>query len=246
MAANKAWFEEWFDSPYYHLLYNNRDETEARDFINKLLSFLKPSAGSFMLDLACGKGRHSKQLADKGFMVTGIDLSEQSIASAKQFEKQNLQFYVHDMRKLFYTNYFDFAFNFFTSFGYFDCEADNIKTLKAVNKGLKKNGFLVIDFLNVNKAIRNFGAPQELDRDGLVFQTNKKLENGFIVKNIQFEDKGKLYNYQEKVQALTLDHFNTYFSKSNFSIQHIFGNYALDDFDENESDRLILIAQKDA
>ncbi len=79
-----------------------------------------------------------------------------------------------------------------------------------------------------------------------MFKTDKKLENGFIVKNIQFEDQGKSYKYQEKVQALTLDHFKTYFSKSNFSIQHIFGNYALDAFDENESERLILIAKKDA
>jgi SAM-dependent methyltransferase len=246
MAANKEWFEEWFDSPYYHLLYNNRDDNEARDFINKLLSFLKPEKGSFILDLACGKGRHAKQLADKGFQVTGIDLSEQSIAEAKKFEKEKLQFYVHDMRKLFYTNYFDFAFNFFTSFGYFDCEADNIKTLKAVNKGLKNEGLLVIDFLNVSKAVRNLGTQQRLDREGVVFQTEKKFENGFIVKDIHFEDKGKTYNYQEKVQALTLEHFKKYFSKSNFSIQHIFGNYALDAFNGQDSERLILIAKKDA
>src|SRR3954449_2448025 len=76
------WFKEWFNSPYYHQLYFNRDMSEAAAFIDKLITHLKPAPGSTMLDVACGKGRHSLQLANKGFDVTGIDLSEDSIQEA--------------------------------------------------------------------------------------------------------------------------------------------------------------------
>ena len=78
----QPWFKDWFNTPYYHQLYFKRDENEAAAFINKLIDYLKPSAGACMLDVACGKGRHSVQLASKGFDVTGIDLSEDSIDEA--------------------------------------------------------------------------------------------------------------------------------------------------------------------
>ncbi len=76
---NHPWFKDWFNSPYYHQLYFNRDEKEAAAFIDKLINYLQPAPNASMLDVACGKGRHSIHLAEKGFDVTGIDLSEDSI-----------------------------------------------------------------------------------------------------------------------------------------------------------------------
>ena len=81
----QTWFKDWFNSPYYHQLYFNRDDREAAAFIDKLINYLKPVPGSSMLDVACGKGRHSIQLANKGFDVTGIDLSNDSINEAYPF-----------------------------------------------------------------------------------------------------------------------------------------------------------------
>jgi len=111
------WFKDWFNSPYYHQLYQHRDDSEAMQFVKKMISFLHPNPNSRMLDVACGKGRHSKALADMGFDVTGIDLSSESIAEAKKSEADNLHFYEHEMRLPFWINYFEFAFNLFTSFG---------------------------------------------------------------------------------------------------------------------------------
>ncbi len=85
------WFENWFDSPYYHTLYKNRDFKEAEDFIQRLLSELSPDEGSFALDLACGKGRHSITLNNAGLNVTGVDLSRESILHAEQFSSENLE-----------------------------------------------------------------------------------------------------------------------------------------------------------
>ena len=80
----KEWFETWFDTRYYHTLYGHRDENEARQFIDALLSFLKPSEDARFLDVACGKGRHAKQINTSGFDLTGIDLSVNSIALANR------------------------------------------------------------------------------------------------------------------------------------------------------------------
>ena len=78
----KDWFKDWFNSPYYHLLYKNRDDNEARSFMDVLLQKLNMKEGSCILDLACGKGRHSKYLNEKGFDVTGVDLAKESICCA--------------------------------------------------------------------------------------------------------------------------------------------------------------------
>lgn len=110
------WFDAWFDTPYYHILYFNRDEQEAENFITRLINYLQPAKGSRMLDVACGKGRHSLTLANMGFSVTGIDLSANSIAEANKFAHADLEFFQHDMRQPFRINYYQYAFNFFYKF----------------------------------------------------------------------------------------------------------------------------------
>ncbi len=90
----KEWFEDWFDSKYYHLLYQNRSETEAVDFVEKIVMHFKLQTGMRLLDLACGKGRHAIAFAKHHLDVTGLDLSAESIALASKHEHENLHFYV--------------------------------------------------------------------------------------------------------------------------------------------------------
>jgi 2-polyprenyl-3-methyl-5-hydroxy-6-metoxy-1,4-benzoquinol methylase len=87
MESNcSEWFRTWFDSPYYKILYSHRSEEEAALFIDNLLSFMDLPERSRVLDLACGRGRHSVYLNEKGFNVVGIDLSNNSISDAKKHE----------------------------------------------------------------------------------------------------------------------------------------------------------------
>lgn len=144
----KEWFESWFDSPYYSSLYDNRNDDEASAFVYNLVRYLKPAAGSRLLDIACGEGRHSLQLSSYGYEVVGIDLAEQRIEAAKRKENEHTRFYVHDMRFPFYINYFDFAFNFFTSFGYFEKKRDHHMAADSFAAALKRGGVLVVDYLN--------------------------------------------------------------------------------------------------
>ncbi len=238
------WFEEWFDSEYYHLLYKNRDHQEAEEFINNLLEEIDLDSGAYILDLACGKGRHSRYLASLGYKVLGVDLSENSIKEAKQFESENLKFEVRDMRAPFTEDAFDLVLNLFTSFGYFDDKKDNYKVLNAIETMMNEDGYFVIDFMNVEKVIRTLVEKEQKEIDGVLFDITREVKDGFIVKNIKVIDGEKVYNFQEKVQALTIDNFKEMIAKTDLVVDNFYGNYNLDIFDADTSDRLIIVGTK--
>ncbi len=240
----RKWFQNWFNSPYYHILYSQRNDAEAELLMDNLLAYLKPSANSKILDIACGRGRHSIYLNKKGYDVTGIDLSEQNIKYAQQFEQKNLHFYVHDMRRLSYINYFDIALNLFTSFGYFETEKEHLSALKAFRKSLKGDGILVMDYFNTRKIINNLTNQETKIIDGIEFHLHKFVADGKIIKHINFEHKLKTYAFEERVQAFLLEDFKRMFEKSGLEIIEIFGGYNLEPYNENTSDRLILICKK--
>ncbi len=237
------WYKDWFDSPYYHILYKYRDESEAEGFIDNLLELLRPAPGARILDLACGKGRYSVHLAGKGFDVTGLDLSEQSISYARRFERENLSFFTHDMRMPFRTNYFDFIFNFFTSFGYFDSEKDDLRTLKTVASGLRPGGVFVLDFFNSHYVAGRLTGSEEKTIEGITFRINKHIEGRHIFKTISFEAGGRAWFFEEKVRLFTLEDFERLFRSAGLHICCTYGDYQLRPFDEAGSPRLILQAQ---
>lgn len=240
----KEWFKSWFNTKYYHILYENRDNQEAVRFIDALVQYLQPQHDAHILDLACGKGRHSRYLNQLGFDVCGADLSEESIAYAKQFENDKLHFFTHDMRKELKQNSFTHIFNLFTSFGYFDDENDNVSVLQSVENALTPNGILVIDFMNSTKIINELIPEQTIQKEGIEFHITKKFDGKHICKNIHFFDKGEKHSYTEKVQALTLQNFISLFNATKLQIIATFGDFKLNEFDEKTSDRLILIAKK--
>lgn len=246
ILQNKNWFESWFDSPYYHLLYKDRDQKEAEIFISNLINYLKPAMCSFFLDVACGKGRHAVYLNKLGYKVDAFDLAENSIAFANQFKNENLNFFVNDIRKPLKISQYNFAFNLFTSFGYFINEQDNVEAISAISKSLKPNGVFVLDFMNVKKVIKSISTVQKEIKtiQYIDFNIEKKIINNFIVKEISFQDNGESYKFTEQVKAIFLNEFIGYFKAANLTIIDVFGDYNLNNFDENNSDRLILIGTK--
>jgi len=236
----KDWFSTWFDTPYYHILYKDRGNDEAHNFMENLTSYLNIPEDANILDLACGKGRHSVYLNTIGYNVTGIDLSPQSIAYAKQFENETLHFNVHDMSKP-YSQQFDAVFNLFTSFGYFENEEDNLNTIKAIKANLKENGIGVIDFMNVDFVINNLVSNDSKTIEGINFNLKRYVENGYIIKDISFKANNKSYNFKESVKAITLDEFEDMFQKANIQLLDIFGDYKLHRFNKQTSERLIMI-----
>ncbi len=246
MTETQPWFKEWFNSPYYHQLYFKRDEAEAANFINKLIDHLKPKPGSVMLDIACGKGRHSIQLASKGFDVTGIDLSMDSIAEAKESESDNLHFFVHDMRLPFYINYFDYAFNFFTSFGYFNTRREHDNSIRTIAQSLRSNGILVIDYLNVHFAEDHLVHKSEVEVEGVNYYITKWFDEDHFYKKIVVEDDvlEQPIVHQEKVAKFSLGDFTEMLAYHQMQVQEVFGDYNFNDYDVKKSPRMIIIAKK--
>lgn len=238
-----SWFASWFDSPYYHLLYQHRNTSEAAFFISNLLEYLKMPKGARILDLACGKGRHSIYLNQQGYEVVGADLSPESIAAANEQANDTLQFVVHDMRKPIGMGDFDAVFNLFTSFGYFETEAEHLETLASAKTTIAaREGYLVIDFMNAYKTIQNLVLEETKTVRGIDFQLRRFVENGYIVKEIGFNDQGQDYRFAERVRAFLLSDFEAMFERVGLRLQAHFGSFSLDAFDAALSDRLILIA----
>lgn len=241
-----TWFKDWFNSPYYHQLYFNRDESEAAAFIDRLIAHLEPPAGCEMLDVACGKGRHSIYLAKKDFNVTGIDLSEESIEEAKGSENDNLHFYLHDMRLPFWINYFDYAFNFFTSFGYFKTIREHNNAVRTIAQSLKPGGIFVMDYLNVHYAEDHLVHKTEKEIDNVNYVITKWFDEDHFYKKIIIEDECNTepIEYEEKVAKFNLGDFTDMFSYEGLQIQEVFGDYSFNNYDVKKSPRLIMIARK--
>ncbi|MCC5943964.1 MAG: methyltransferase domain-containing protein [Bernardetiaceae bacterium] len=244
MIQQKEWFATWFDSPYYHILYKHRDYSEAQKFIDNLVHWLELPQASKIIDIACGRGRHSIYLSQKGFDVTGIDLSAQSIAQANMHAHAHLHFYRHDMREVFRKAEFSLALNLFTSFGYFDTQTENQDAITAMAIALKKNGRLVLDFLNTEPTIQQLNKSEIQEIQGIRFEIKRRIEKGFIIKDIMFADQGKNYHFQERVRAITYEEFLTYFEKANLKLEQIFGNYELENYNKN-AERMIFVLKKE-
>lgn len=238
--STKQWYASWFDTPYYHILYKDRDYAEAQGFMDNLTNYLNIPEGGKILDLACGKGRHSVYLNTLGYNVTGVDLSEQSITHAKQFENETLKFDVHDMSKP-YSDTFDAVFNLFTSFGYFENEDCNLHTIKSIKAELNEFGFGVIDFMNVNYIIENLVEENVKTVEGIDFYQKRSVKDGYIVKDIRFEADGESYEFQERVKAFTLKDFEALFEKAGVYLLDVFGDYKLRQYHSKTSERLIMI-----
>lgn len=235
--------ENWFNTKYYHILYNNRDEQEAQLFLNILLAKIKPSKTDKFLDIACGNGRHSHYINSLGFEVQGIDNADQNIALANEKSNENCSFEVFDMRKTYKKQHFDFCLNLFTSFGYFDNEQDNQFAFDAMAENLKPGGKLIFDFMNAKKVIANLVSSEIKKVEEIDFHINRNFDSKFINKKISFND-GIDYSYKEKVRALFLNDISDLMQKSGLKIINIWGDYELNDFDVINSNRLIILAQK--
>ncbi|WP_299361673.1 methyltransferase domain-containing protein [Winogradskyella sp.] len=238
--STEQWYASWFDTPYYHILYKDRDYTEAQGFMDNLTNYLNLPENGKILDLACGKGRHSIYLNTLGYDVTGVDLSEQSIMYAKQFENDTLKFDVHDMTTP-YPKTFDAVFNLFTSFGYFDDDTCNLKTIASIKAELNEFGFGVIDFMNVNYVINNLVAEDIKTVEGIDFHQKRSVNDGYIVKDISFSIDGQHFEFQERVKALTLEDFKDLFRKTEVHLLDVFGDYKLQKYHPETSERLVMI-----
>ena len=194
------------------------------------------------MDLACGRGRHSRFIHARGFDVTGLDLSPASIADARLHEAPGLRFGVQDMRKPFPGTY-DFILNLFTSFGYFADRADNLKVLRNVVVALRPGGRFVMDFFNLELVLRNMVQQATIEKQGVRFDIRKRVEDGIIIKDIDLVADGQSHHFEERVQALGFEELKALIAKAGMRVTDAWGDYKGHPFDLSSSPRLILFAE---
>jgi SAM-dependent methyltransferase len=246
-----SWFEDWFNSPLYEKLYADRNDKEADLLANLIEKELPVNRYPKILDLGCGRGRHSITLARRGYHVTGIDLSTQAIKKARekvsQYGLDNLTFHIGDMREPLPFQ-FDAVLNLFTSFGYFLNDSVNAKVLSSVNKMLQMDGILLIDYLNAHYVEINLVPNESGSYSGVTYQVERFIKNGMVFKKIRFSD-GDLtepIEYQERVKLYDLDWFKKHLNEAGFSLEKTYGDYTGNQFNKSESNRLLMIARKTA
>lgn len=246
MKPAKAWYKDWFNSPFYHKLYFERNGDEATTFIRNLVQHLQPASQSRMLDVACGRGRHCRTLAELGFQVTGIDMAMESILYARHFENEKLEFFQHDMRLPFRVNYFDYAFNFFTSFGYFDTRREHDDAIRTIAGSLKPNGVFVLDYLNVHYTEDQLTPQEEIRIDETVFEIRRWDDATHFYKKIVVHDPSlsEPEVHTEKVCKFSLGDFTDMLSYQRLQVKEVFGDYRLNAYHVRHTPRLIVIAKK--
>lgn len=242
--VTENWFKTWFDTKYYHILYKHRDNEEANLFIGKLVVYLNLTKGMNVADICCGKGRHSLELSKYGLRVWGMDLSANSIESARSMSNELTSFDVHDMRNPFPQKYFDAMFNLFTSFGYFEDATEDVKCLENIFLSLNSGGTFIQDYINAAYFTKNFPLNEVKLIDHVSFGISKYVQAGFIVKEIQVKDGDYEEIFYERVKIYSLEELVSLHEQAGFQVENVFGDYHLSAFSAKESQRIILNSRK--
>lgn len=242
------WFEEWFDSPLYEQLYSNRNEDEAALLADLIEQAIPVNRYPAILDLGCGRGRHSITLALRGYQVTGVDLSEEAINRAKQRalqKKAEAEFLVGDMRQSLKMK-FDAIVNLFTTFGYFIDDHENARVITNASSMLKPDGYLMIDFLNALHVKKKLVPDDSGSFKHFTYHVKRFIENGMVFKQILFDGPSldKPVHYTERVKLYDLNWFLNVFNDHHLELVSACGNYEGASFDAETSPRLIMLCRK--
>lgn len=245
-TARQPWYAEWFNSPFYHKLYFEKNEEESRAFITKLITHLQPAKGSYVLDAGCGRGQNSRILSSMGLDVTGVDIAPDSITLAQQSESEHLHFYIHDTRLPFWINYFDYAFNFFNSFGHYRTRREHDDSVRTIGGSLKPGGIMMIDYPNVHYAEEHMIYNETKEIGHSIFDIHRWQDDTHFYKKITISDPGlkEPLTVTEKLAKFNLGDFTDMLSFQSLQVQEVFGDYQLSPYHLKNTPRLIIVARK--
>ncbi|MEX0995304.1 MAG: class I SAM-dependent methyltransferase [Balneolaceae bacterium] len=243
------WFEEWFDSPLYEQLYANRNEEEASRLADLIERFVPCSSYPRILDLGCGRGRHSLTLAERGYQVKGIDLSEEAIEKAvikaNERKLKNVSFQVGDMRDPL-PETFDAVVNLFTTFGYFEEDEENATVISSVGAMLREGGIFFLDYLNADWVRRNYEPEESGTFKELNYEIRRFIRHDVIYKEITFSGTHleQPISYTERVKLYDLEWFLENFDDRGFEVERIMGDYKGNSYHPETCSRLVIMARK--
>ncbi len=241
------WFEEWFNTEEYLNVYRHRNDAEAEQLVKLILANTDLKQNADVIDLACGTGRHSILFAERGFNVTAVDLSENLLSVARSTAENlglEINFVTADLRNFCITSKFDLAVNLFTSFGYFERDAENFSLFTDAFDLLKNDGYFVIDYFNANYIRKHLVPHSEDIINGKKIIQDRQILGDRVIKDITIAKNGTKRNYRESVRMYSESELKTVIEKSGLRIIKTFGDFDGSRFDLNSSSRIIIISCK--
>lgn len=241
------WWETFFDSKYLQAYQSLEEKTPQEvDFITDVVGI---RTSDRILDLCCGQGRHSIELARRGFSVTGLDQSEYLLSVAKQKAQESnvsAEFAEGDMRELLFEEEFDVVLNLFTAFAYFDDDQDNMKALQEIAKALKTGGRFLIDIINREWIVRNFQRKgwQNFGKRGFLLETRDfDLETGRLKADLAFIDNGEATTRTTDIKLYALHELKGMMEEVGLELVARYGGFGKEEY-TLDSNRMILLAHK--
>jgi SAM-dependent methyltransferase len=214
-------------------------------------SALGLAKGDEVLDLCCGQGRHSVELARRGYRVTGLDLSAEYLrlteAAAAKAGTQ-VETVEADMRAIPFESRFDALINMYSSFGYLETEDEDAKVLAAIERCLKPGGRALLDLLNREWVVHNNG-PTDWHNgpDGTLYLEQRVLDLAASRNHVTFtsvaadgtrRDLGghhiRLYTLREMIGAL---------ATAGLQYEAVLGGYEGEAYSP-DTRRMIVVARK--
>ncbi len=241
------WYKEWFSSDEYLELYKHRDGKDASKIIELILTSVEIPQSALILDSACGAGRHSIYLAERGYNVIGFDLSKNLLNIAKTNSTErglSINYVIGDKRNIYFKKKFNLIVNLFTSFGYFLTDEENFSFIDNSHNFLLDNSFFVIDYFNKNYLVENIVSETMRNKDGKTLIEKRVIENDRIIKEIIINEKNSSRKFVESVKLYNYETIVEHLRNIGYKINFIYGDYDGNSFDENKSERLILVCQK--
>ncbi|RYY21105.1 MAG: class I SAM-dependent methyltransferase [Chitinophagaceae bacterium] len=247
MPVSANWFQVWFNSPYYHQLFEyQKHHAGGQPFLSALLKKVGSPSTAHIADLCCRQGNDAILLAGMGYDVNGIDLGGENIEAAKPLETDRLHFFQHDLRLPFWINYFDLAINLYNGFGFYRTEHEHYNAIRTVAQSIREDGFLVLDYDNTRYKENNLIPKLQLQIGNVDYLITKWFDETHFFRKIYIEDENlsEPLEFTERLTKFSLGDFTDMFAFHHLQIQQVFGDYNFSPYDIEKSPRLIMIAQK--
>ena len=226
--SRKPWFRDWFGSEYL-ALYPHRDRAEARRAVRLLRSATGLGPGTRVLDVGCGSGRHLAEFLRIGYRSTGLDLSPTMLEAARN-ALPVCGLVRGDMRCLpFRTASFDVVTSYFTSFGYFDREDDDLRVLVEARRLLVRGGWYLLDFLNAAAVVARLKREDRRTVSGVdVVQERRLTDDGRIIEKrirIEAHDNAPTREFVERVRLYRPEDLDAMLARAGLTPGPVFGGY---------------------
>ena len=247
-----AWYEDdSFWSTWKPAMFGERRWEQATEEVDQVLELLQVPEGAELLDLCCGPGRHSLELARRGYRVTGVDRTEDYLTDlrvAADAEGLEIELVQEDMRRFRRPEAFDAALNLFTSFGYFEDQADDLRVARNLFESLRPGGKLLMDMMGKEVLARIFRRTdcREAPDGTIELQVREITQNWTWIKNrwIMFRD-GTRIEHRVENRLYSGAELMTLLEEAGFSDFEVYGHLSGTPYDD-EATRLVVLTQKPA